>query len=194
LVAFASKRLNRPVKLVASRQQGFTLRNFRAETRHHLQLGADINGQLTALSHESWELTSRTDRFALCGSDSTSRLYACPNVRTRVKNVEADRQTPGFMRAPPETPYLFALECAMDELAYALNLDPSQLRRRNDTIVETVTQKPYTSRSLLRCKDAGAEAFGWTRRDPRPASMRDGDDLVGWGYASAFYPVSALQA
>lgn len=188
LIALAAKRLNRPVKFVASRNQGFTLRTFRAETRHRIQVGANLEGHLTALSHESWELTSRTDRFALAGSDSTGRLYACPNVCTKVSNVEADRQTPGFMRAPPETPYLFALESAMDELAYALHMDPLELRRRNDTLVETVTHKPYTSRSLLRCIEAAAEEFGWARRDPRPGAMRDGDYLVGWGYASAFYP------
>ena len=188
LIALAAKRLGRPVKLVASRRQGFTLRTFRAETRHHLQLGADRDGKLTALGHWSWELTSRSERFATAGSDSSARLYACPNVVTEVKNVETDRQAPGFMRAPPETPYLFAMESAMDELAVALSMDPLDLRRRNDTMVETVTNRPYTSRSLLRCIDHGAELFGWSRRDPRPRSMQDGDDLVGWGYASAFYP------
>ncbi len=188
LVALASKRLGRPVKLVASRRQGFTLRTFRAETRHHLQLGAERDGKLTALGHWSWELTGRSERFATAGSDSSARLYACDNVVTEVKNVEADRQAPGFMRAPPETPYLFAMESAMDELAVALDMDPLDLRRRNDTMVETVTHRPYTSRSLLRCIDHGAEVFGWDQRDPRPGSMRDGEDLVGWGYASAFYP------
>lgn len=188
LIAFVARRLERPVKLVATREQGFTLRTFRAETRHHLQLGADSEGKLTALSHDGWELTSRNERFALAGSDSTSRLYACHNVRTKVVNVEADRQTPGFMRAPPETPYLFALESAMDELAYKLNMDPIELRRRNETSIETVSNKPYTSRSLLRCIDRGAEVFGWSGRNPQPGSMRDGDDLVGWGYATAFYP------
>ncbi len=188
LIALAAKRLGRPVKLVASRRQGFTLRTFRAETRHHLQLGAEHDGKLTALAHRSWELTSRSDRFATAGSDSTARLYACPNVITDVKNVEADRQAPGFMRAPPEMPYLFAMESAMDELAVKLGMDPLDLRRRNETMVETVTHRPYTSRGLLRCIDHGAELFGWERRDPRPGSMRDRDDLVGWGYASAFYP------
>lgn len=188
LIALAAKRLNRPVKFVASRNQGFTLRTFRAETRHRVQLGAELDGRLTALSHESWELTSKTDRFALAGSDSTARFYACPNVRTTVHNVEADRQTPGFMRAPPETPYLFAMESALDELAYALAIDPIELRKRNDTAIETVTQRPYTSRSLVRCIETGAEAFGWNQREPLPGVMRDGDDLVGWGFASAFYP------
>ena len=188
LIAFASKRVGRPVKFVASRQQCFTLRTFRAETRHHVRIAADHNGRLTALSHDSWELTSRTDRFAVMGSDSTARLYACPNVRFKVRNLEADRQTPGFMRAPPETPYMFALECAMDELSYALKFDPLELRHRNETIIDPIAKIPYTSRSLLRCMEAGAEAFGWKQRDPKPVSMRDGDDLVGWGYATAFYP------
>jgi xanthine dehydrogenase YagR molybdenum-binding subunit len=188
LVAFAAKRLGRPVKLVASRRDGFTIRTFRAETRHHLKLAAEADGRLAALSHDSWELTSRTDHFALAGSDATSRLYACPNIRTLVKNVEADRQTPGHMRAPPETPYLFALESAMDELAYALKLDPLELRRRNDTPYDPVKGLIYTSRSLVPCIDAGAEAFGWNRRTPEPGSMRDGDELVGYGYATAFYP------
>jgi xanthine dehydrogenase YagR molybdenum-binding subunit len=83
---------------------------------------------------------------------------------------------------------MFALESAMDELAYALNLDPLELRRRNDTSVETVTNRPYTSRTLLPCIDEGAAIFGWSARDPRPGLMRDGDDLVGYGYATAFYP------
>ncbi len=169
LVALASKRLGRPVKLVASREQGFTLRTFRAETRHHLRLGADKQGRLTALDHSSWELTSRNERFAVAGSDSTARLYACPHVRTKVVNVEADRQAPGFMRAPPETPYLFALESAMDELSYALDIDPLDLRRRNETSIETVSGKPYTSRSLLQCIDRGAEIFGWSTRPRHPA-------------------------
>lgn len=188
LIALAAQRLRRPVKLVATRQQGFTLRTFRAETRHHLQLAADAEGRLTALSHDSWELTSRSERFATAGSDSTARLYACPNVKTKVVNVEADRQAPGFMRAPPETPYLFALESAMDELAYKLRMDPLDLRRRNETAIETVTNKPYTSRSLLRCIDKGAEIFGWAERNPEPRSMATSDEFVGWGYATAFYP------
>ncbi len=188
LIALAAKRLGRPVKLVADRRQGATLRTFRAETKHHLKLGADAQGRLTALDHESWELTSRTEAFAVAGSDATARLYACPNVRTKVIAVEADRQSPGFMRAPPETPYLFAMESAMDELAYKLGVDPLDLRRRNDTMVETVTNKPYTSRSLVQCIDKGAELFGWPRRTPAPRSMATVTELVGWGYASAFYP------
>lgn len=188
VIAFASRQLERPVKFVASRRQGFSVRTFRAETRHHLRLGADRQGKLLALDHESWELTSRCERFATAGSDSTSRLYAIPNVRTLVHNVETDRQAPGFMRAPPEMPYLFAMESAMDELSYALQLDPVELRRRNDSDVELATNRPYTSRSLLRCIERGVELFGWEERAPAIRSMQDGDDWIGFGYASAFYP------
>lgn len=188
LIALAAQRLGRPVRWVGSRRQGFTLRTCRAETRHHVRIGAELDGRLVALGHDSWEITSRTDLYAVAGSDSTARIYACPNIRTHVRNLEADRQTPGFMRAPPELPYLFALESALDELAIKLGIDPIDLRRRNETKVDPVEHKPYTSRSLLECIDAGAEAFGWSRRKPRPGSMRDGDDLIGWGYATAFYP------
>ncbi|GAA3753107.1 xanthine dehydrogenase family protein molybdopterin-binding subunit [Terriglobus aquaticus] len=188
LIALASRRLGRPVKLESSREQCFFLKTFRAETRQHLRVGADADGHLTAIVHESWEMTSRADRFAVAGSESTARLYKCGNVDVRVHNVSADRQSPGFMRAPPETPYLFAMESAMDELAHKLRIDPAELRRRNDTMVEAATNKPYTSRSLVQCIDKGAELFGWSERDPRPGSMRDGNDLVGWGMASAFYP------
>jgi len=188
IVAFAAKRLGRPVKLVATRQQGFAVRTFRAETRHHMRLGATADGRLTALSHESWEAMARTEHFAIAGSESTARLYACPNVHAKVNGVEMDRQAPGFMRAPPETPYMFAMESAMDELAHALGIDPLDLRRRNDTRIDPVKGLPYTSRALVECIDAGAGAFGWDRRTAEPGSMREGNELVGYGYATAFYP------
>ena len=188
LIAFAARKLGRPVKFVATREQSFTLRTFRAETRHHLRLAADAQGNLTALDHESWELTARNSGFATAGSDSTSRLYRVPNVRTLVHNIEADRQEPGFMRAPPEVPYLFAMESAMDELAFKLSIDPLDLRRRNDTMVELVTNKPYTSRSLVQCIDHGAELFNWAARNPKPRSMATEHELIGLGYATAFYP------
>lgn len=190
LVAHAARELKRPVRLVASRQQGFTVRTFRAETRHDIRIAADSDGRLRSFAHESWELTSRIDRFALAGSESTTRLYACPNLRTRVHNVLADRQMPGYMRAPPELPYLFALESAMDELAHALKLDPVELRRRNETAVDPIHGQPYTSRSLLACYEAAAKAIGWERRPARPGSWPEGDWLVGLGCASAMYPAN----
>jgi xanthine dehydrogenase YagR molybdenum-binding subunit len=122
------------------------------------------------------------------GTKTTTRIYACPNVASLVTIVHADRNTPGFMRSPPEVPYMFALESAMDELAAKLKMDPIELRRVNDTMKEPIGGKPYTSRSLMACFDEGAKAFGWSDRSPEPRSMSDGDWLIGYGCASTCYP------
>ncbi|MGA8401348.1 MAG: xanthine dehydrogenase family protein molybdopterin-binding subunit [Stellaceae bacterium] len=188
LIAVAARRLNRPIKLVATRDQGFTIASYRAETRHHVKLGADRDGKLVALVHEGEEVTSRPDNYKVAGTDASTRLYACPNIASKVSMVHADRNTPGFMRSPPEVPYIFALESAMDELAVALNMDPVELRRRNDTDHEPIKNLPYTSRSLMACFDAAAKSFGWDKRNPKPGSMRDGDWIVGWGCATTLYP------
>lgn len=188
LVAIAARRVGRPVKLVASRDQGFTIATYRAETRHHLRLGATADGKLSALLHEGWEVTSRADAYKVAGTEATSRMYACPNVWTKVNLVHADRNTPGFMRSPPEVPYVFALESALDELAVELGIDPIELRRINDTMTEPIKGLPYTSRSLMRCYDEAAKSFGWKDRNPKARSMRQGDWLVGWGAATSIYP------
>jgi xanthine dehydrogenase YagR molybdenum-binding subunit len=187
-IALAAKRLNRPVKLVPTRDQGFTIATYRAETRQHIRLGATSDGKLTSLSHEGWEVTSRPSGYNVAGVESTARMYDCPNIATAVNVVHADRNTPGYMRAPPETPYMFALESAMDELAYALKMDPIELRRINDTQTDPVDGLPFSSRSLMQCFDQAAAQFGWRDRNPLPGSMSDGDWLVGFGCATACYP------
>jgi xanthine dehydrogenase YagR molybdenum-binding subunit len=188
LIALAAKRVNRPVRLVATRAQGFTIATLRAETRHRIKLGAARDGRLQALTHDGWEITSRPANYNVSGTEATARLYRCANVATKVSIVHADRNTPGFMRAPPETPYMFALESAMDELAVALAIDPIELRRVNDTMTDPIKNVPFSSRSLMACFDRGADAFGWRMRDAKPGAMRDGDWLIGWGCASAIYP------
>ncbi|MBM6593289.1 xanthine dehydrogenase family protein molybdopterin-binding subunit [Microvirga pudoricolor] len=193
-VALAAKRLNRPVKLVSTRAQAFTVSTYRAETEHHVKLGADRSGRLTSLSHEGWEVSSRPDNYKVAGTETTSLLYACPNIYTKVNIVHADRGTPGFMRSPAEVPYVYALECAMDELAVALTMDPVELRRINDTQVNPIDGKPYSSRALMQCYDRAAEAFGWSKRNPLPGSMTDGDWLIGWGCATACYPSNVAPA
>jgi xanthine dehydrogenase YagR molybdenum-binding subunit len=190
IVALAAKRMNRPVRCVVSRGQGFTTQPYRAPTRHHIRLGASRDGKIAAFSHESWELTSRLDNYAVAGTQTTTRLYGYGAVASKVHLVKADRQTPAFMRSPPELPYVFALESALDELAYALAMDPVELRLRNDTQHEPVQGKPFSSRHLKECYEEGAAAFGWNGRDPHPASMRDGDWLIGLGCATAVYPTN----
>ncbi|WP_028134788.1 xanthine dehydrogenase family protein molybdopterin-binding subunit [Bradyrhizobium japonicum] len=188
IIAGIAKRLNRPVKLVPTRDQGFTITTYRAETRHEIKLGARPDGKLVALRHEGAEVSSRPDAYCVGGTKTTTRLYACPNVDSLVSIVRADRNTPGFMRSPPEVPYLFALESAMDELAVKLNMDPVELRRVNDATNEPIGGKPYTSRSLMACFDEAAKAFGWAQRSPQPKSMSDGDWLIGYGCAATCYP------
>jgi xanthine dehydrogenase YagR molybdenum-binding subunit len=187
-VALAAKRVGRPVKLVPTRDQGFTIATYRAETRQHIKLGASADGKLISLFHEGWEVTSRPSGYNVGGVESTARMYACPHIATAVNVVHADRNTPGYMRAPPETPYMFALESAMDELAYALKMDPIELRRVNDTQTDPVDGLPFSSRSLMQCFDQAAAKFGWANRNAQPGSMRDGEWLVGFGCATACYP------
>ena len=194
IIAALARRLNRPIKLVATRDQGFTIATYRAETRHRIEIGAGRDGKLVALRHEGAEISSRADAYAVGGTKTTTRLYACPNVDSMVSIVRADRNTPGFMRSPPEVPYLFALESAMDELAVQLNMDPIELRRVNDTMKEPIDGKPYTSRALMDCFDAGAEAFGWSKRDAQPKSMSEGDWMIGYGCAATCYPTQMAPA
>jgi xanthine dehydrogenase YagR molybdenum-binding subunit len=189
-IALAARRVGRPVRLVATRDQGFTIATYRAETRHRIQLAATAHGKLLALRHEGWELTSRPSEYNVSGTETTARLYDCANVETCVNVAHADRNTPGFMRAPPETPYMFALESAIDELAVELRIDPIELRRRNDAATDPVTGRPWSSRNLMACFDAAARRFGWDQRKPQPGSMTDGDWLIGLGCASAAYPAN----
>jgi xanthine dehydrogenase YagR molybdenum-binding subunit len=194
LIALAAKRLNRPVKLVATRAQGFTIATYRAETRHHIRLGARQDGKLVGYSHEGWEISSRPDPYVVAGVEDSARMYAFGAVATKVNIVHADRNTPGFMRSPPVVPYIYALESAMDEMAVKLAMDPVEFRRINDTLTDPISGKPYSSRSLMQCYDQAAAAFGWNRRDPRPGSMREQDWLIGWGCASAVYPTHVATA
>src|SRR5581483_7746836 len=188
LIALAARRLNRPVKLVATRAQGFTIATYRAETRHHIRLGADHNGKLVGYAHEGSEISSRPDPYVVAGVEDSAQLYAFGAVGTKVNVVHADRNTPGFMRSPPVVPYIYALESSMDEMAQKLGMDPIEFRRINDTMQSPIGNKPYSSRSLMACYDQAAEAFGWSQRKPQPGSMHDGDWLVGYGCATALYP------
>ncbi|MGW2185835.1 xanthine dehydrogenase family protein molybdopterin-binding subunit [Streptomyces sp. NPDC001719] len=190
LVAAAARALGRPVKLVVPREQMFTVGSFRPQTRHRVRLGAAPDGRLLGYEHHTWGQNSRADVLPLPGAEVTTRLYACPSISTREYVVPTDVNAPGFMRAPAEFPAAFALESAMDELAEALGADPLELRMRNEPDRDPVTGLPFSSRSMTACRRRGAELFGWSRRDPRPGSMRDRDGLlIGWGCASSLYPV-----
>ncbi|MBV8092556.1 MAG: xanthine dehydrogenase family protein molybdopterin-binding subunit [Acetobacteraceae bacterium] len=194
IVALAARRLNRPVRCVVSREQAYTTMPYRAPTRQRIRIGATPDGKITAFSHEGWELTSRIDNYAVAGTETTTRLYGYGSVASDVQLVKADRQTPAYMRSPPEVPYVFAVESALDELAYKLGMDPVELRRVNDTDREPIHGKPFTSRHLMACYDQAAQAFNWSARNPKPGSMRHGDWLIGMGCATAVYPTHIAPA
>ncbi|MBC7799770.1 MAG: xanthine dehydrogenase family protein molybdopterin-binding subunit, partial [Gemmatimonadaceae bacterium] len=192
VVALAARDLGRTVKCVTTRAQGFTNAMNRAETRHRVRLSCGADGKLASYGHVGTELTSRTDMWAVNGTGTSALMYAWPAIDTRVLMAQADRNSTGFMRAPAETPYSFAVEVAMDELAEKAGIDPVEFRRTNDVQTSTFEPKAFTSRSLIECMDRGAAAFGWSARDPRPSSMRDGDWLIGYGMAMAYYPAGSM--
>jgi xanthine dehydrogenase YagR molybdenum-binding subunit len=193
LIAIIARDLRRPVRLVMTRSQGFIGTTYRAETRHRIRLGASASGRLIAYAHEGQELSSRYDNYSVAGTGHTAEMYGWTDVTTRIDLFHADRSTPGFMRSPPEQPYMYALETAMDELAVKLQMDPIELRRANDTQTSPISGGRFTSRALMTCFDKAAERFGWHTRDPRPRYMTEGEWLIGFGCAASSYPV-ILQA
>ncbi len=188
LAALAARQVKRPVKLVLTRKQMFFATGHRPRTLQRVALGATADGKLVSLIHEGAAETSRYEQYVEALTSATSFMYSCPNVRTRYRLLPLDIGTPTYMRAPGEASGIFALECALDELSYALGMDPVELRRRNEPAIDEGDNKPFSSRSLVKCYDVGAERFGWSRRDPKPRSMHDGRLLLGWGMASATYP------
>ncbi|SPS00496.1 xanthine dehydrogenase family protein molybdopterin-binding subunit [Cupriavidus taiwanensis] len=194
LAAVAARVVGRPVKLVLSRRQTFHLAGHRPRTVQRVALSSTPDGRLTAIVHEGSGETSRYEQFAEALTSVTPFLYSCPNVRTRYRLVPLDISTPTYMRGPGEATGIFALECAMDELAHALGMDPLELRRRNEPGLDEGLQLPFSSRSMLACYERGADAFGWSRRTLAPGSMRDGRLRIGWGMACASYPVFHGQA
>jgi xanthine dehydrogenase YagR molybdenum-binding subunit len=188
LAAIAARQAGRPVKLVLTRKQMFFMTGHRPRTLQRVALGATADGRLAALVHEGTGETSRYEEFIESLTTPSAYMYSCPNVRTRYRILPLDIGTPNHMRGPGEASGILALECAMDELSYALGIDPIELRRRNEPALDEGANKPFSSRSLLKCYDVAAERFGWSRRNPSPRSMRDGRLLIGMGMASATYP------
>jgi xanthine dehydrogenase YagR molybdenum-binding subunit len=188
LVAWAARRLAAPVRLFVTREQCATVASFRPQSSHRVRLTATAVGRMLGYEHEVRAQTSRTDTFGLPGTGITARLYATPRIRCRETVAPVDAPTPGFMRAPAEFGHAFALESAVDELAARLEIDPVALRLRNEPARDPVTGLPFGGRHLSRCLRLGAELFAWADRDPRPRSMPDAGELVGWGCAASIYP------
>jgi xanthine dehydrogenase YagR molybdenum-binding subunit len=189
LAAMAARQAGRPVKLVLDRNQMFGPVGMRPVTEQRMQLAAMSDGRLTASSHDVVAYTSMIEDWIESSALVTRMMYESPAQETSHRLARMNLGTPTFMRAPGEATGTFALEAAMDELACELGIDPVQLRLQNYTERDPDKQLPWSSKSLRQCYQIGAERFGWSRRNPQPRSMRDGGQLVGWGMATATYPM-----
>src|SRR3984893_12289462 len=185
LAAIGARMLDRPVKVVMTRPQLFHMTTHRTASEQRVRLGADRDGRLTAYGQDALVQCARFDIYTepVCGA--ARMLYAAPNRLTRHRRAQLDLPRSDSMRAPGDAIGLLALECAMDELADALDLDPVDLRLRNDTQTDPEHKRPFASRNLADALREGAARFGWDKRVAKPASVRDGRWLVGLGVASA---------
>lgn len=183
----AARKINRPVKLVLGRDQMFTSVGYRPYTTQKLTLGATKDGQLTAMEHEGIGQTSAYEDHLERTILATRALYNCPTVSTRYRLLNLDVNTPTWMRGPGDATGMFALESALDELAFALKLDPLELRMRNYADRDPERNLPWSAKALNECYRMGAEAFGWKNRPLEPRSLQRNGALVGYGMASSLY-------
>ena len=194
LAALGARVTGRPVKVMLSRREMYYAVGYRPHTVQRVALGASRDGRLTAILHEGYQETSRYEEFSEALLNASRLLHSCPNVDTRHRLAPMNVHTPTYMRAPGVASGIFALESAMDELAVALNFDPVELRLRNEPEMDEFKKLPFSSRSTRECYRSAAERFGWNRRSPEPRSMRDGRWLIGWGMATATYPMNYAPA
>jgi xanthine dehydrogenase YagR molybdenum-binding subunit len=193
LAILAAQALRRSVQVTLTRQQMFTI-GYRAANIQSLALAADRDGRLASFRHEWIGMTSQFENFQRSYVTWSSQLYRCENVELIQKLVKLDHNTPCDMRAPGGAEGLFAIECAMDELAYAAGTDPLALRLLNYSEKDQIEDKPYSSKALRECYRQGAEKFGWSKRDPPPRSMKDVNELVGWGFATGIWEAMQMEA
>src|SRR5271165_2441421 len=185
LAAIAARQLGRPVKTALTRQQIFHLTTHRSDTLQRLRLGTDQSGRILAIGHDVGSGNLRTEQAFEGAAIQTRTLYAGANRLTRHRLAPLDMPVASSMRAPGEAVGLLALECAMDELAEKLNIDPIEVRIRNEPAEDPEKHIPYSSRHLVACYQEGARRFGWNARRLRPGQVRDGHWLVGIGVAAA---------
>ncbi|MEV8524167.1 xanthine dehydrogenase family protein molybdopterin-binding subunit [Streptomyces sp. NPDC052000] len=188
LAVMAATVLDRPVRVVLTRRQMFSVVGYRSPTAQRVRLGADADGRLRALDHQAHNQTSRVHEFVEQSASIGRVMYDADAHHTVNRVVPLDVPTPTWMRAPGEAPGSFALESALDELAEKCSMDPIALRARNEPVAGPVSGLPFSSRNVLACFAEGARRFGWAERDPRPGLRREGRWLLGTGTAAATYP------
>ncbi len=185
MAVMAAKMVGKPVQVTVTRQQMFTNTGLRQHNEQKLKVGAKKDGTLTALSHETLSHTSPTLEFQEACGLGTQMLYKVPNNFVTHRLVPLNIQTPFAMRAPGEATGSFALESAMDEMAWKLKMDPIDFRVKNDTQTDPSNNKPFSSRLLVECMRIGAEKFGWKDRKMKPRTNKKGNWLIGYGVSAA---------
>jgi xanthine dehydrogenase YagR molybdenum-binding subunit len=193
LAVLAARALKRSVRVVLTRQQTFTT-GYRPGTIQRVALGSTRDGSLTSVRHDALAMTSQFEDFHENHAGWAAQLYRCDNMKVSQQLTKLDLFTPCDTRAPGGATGVYALECAMDELAAALGIDPLELRIKNYSERDQNEDKPYTSKRLRDCYREGAAKFGWSKRNPQPRSMRDGNELVGWGMANGIWEAMQQEA
>ncbi len=192
MCAAAARKLDRPVKLSLNRRLMFSSVGYRPRTEQHVKLGATQEGKLLSLRHDYISVTSQLDDFEEGCGEATPYLYSVANLEVTGAIVRRNFGAPMYMRGPGAVPGLFALESAMNELAWELKLDPLQLRILNDAKTDESNNSQFSSRHYRECFEVGAKKFGWEKRTPRIASMRRDGKILGWGLAGASWGVLRL--
>lgn len=193
LAVMAALSLKRSVKVVLTRQQMFSF-GHRPETWQRVRLAAERDGALRSVIQEAVAETSRGEDYVEVVVNWAGQLYACDNVRLEYKLVDLDQYTPIDMRAPGAAHGVHALEVAMDELAWALRMDPLELRLKNYAERDAAKDLPYSTKELRACYEQAAARFGWAKRPIEPRSMRSGRELVGWGMATGVWDAMQMFA
>ncbi|MBF8965090.1 xanthine dehydrogenase family protein molybdopterin-binding subunit [Pontibacter sp. FD36] len=193
LAVLAARELQRSVRVVMTRQQMFSF-GHRPKTLQRFKLGADADGKLQALQQEVYGETSRFEDYSEDVVLWPGVLYPCDNTKLTHKLVGLDVYTPLDMRAPGGTTGIYALECAIDELAYEAGVDPLEFRKKNYSEKDQNEDKPFSSKELRECYRQGAEKFGWSKRKMEPRSMKDGHQLIGWGMAQGAWEANQAEA
>lgn len=191
LAAFTARQIGRPVKLTLSRKQFYSVVGYRPQSRQRLAIGADRTGRINAIVHEVRVENSRLDGYEDNVTEVPRFQYDAPNMRSTYRTVRLDVNPPTYMRGPGSVSGAFALESAMDDLAFRLGIDPIELRRRNEPARDPSDDLPFSTRRLTECFTQGAATFGWSRRDARPRAVREGNLLIGMGTAAGVYHTQA---
>ncbi len=182
-----AKKTGRPLKLMLTRSEMFTMVGYRPQAIQKISMGASKDGKLTGITHEAMAMTASYQVFTEGIVNGSRSLYACPNVNTKYKVFPLDMSQPTWMRGPGETTGAYGLESAMDELAYALGLDPIEFRLRNYAETDPESGKPYSSKFLKEAYQLGSDKIKWKERNREPRSMKDGDWLIGYGMGSGIF-------